>query len=389
MKKIYLFSICIISFLTISCSKTDSRVEAQDNEACLVTINPIGEITTSENPLSKAATNNIYLLQVYQNDTSYACGLFDDLSKMKVYLHKGNVYKLIVSVAYDVKNLLPISSNKLSYGTKTNNSCFDLEFKCSAIKDNSLIYHWNQYNNRTVRSNQIDISELYSSGVNPKVDLNTTIYNYLPHNLNSYGFYYYTSAGRDAVYYPEGGGWSKTASVYFIKCLLPDISKAFLFGEQNPTNVNDWFYGETTFIPSGDFQTLDMNFKRVGFKLKYELNGVTDGQVTVTFVKNSKILTQTTTTTSTYTSDAIFVPFYDIANVWKYPNNYTENIIVSVSWVRGIGITQDLGSKEIPIKRNCLNNVKIELGNNDQGASLNMSTEAESMDTETTDITVE
>ena len=81
-------------FSIFSCTKADIQSK-DENGDCLVTINPVGEISTTDNPLTKVSTSNIYMLQVYQNDTSYAVGLFNDLSLMKVYLRKGELKKAI------------------------------------------------------------------------------------------------------------------------------------------------------------------------------------------------------------------------------------------------------------------------------------------------------
>ena len=54
--------------------------------------------------------------------------------------------------------------------------------------------------------------------------------------------------------------------VYFRKPRLIELGKAIINGEINPITTLDWFYGGTTFTPTGEYQTLDLNFKRVGYK---------------------------------------------------------------------------------------------------------------------------
>ena len=382
MKKIIIITAFLFGILA-SCSKIDIQTK-EDKGDCLVTINPIGEISTSYNPLTKASTDNIYMLHVYQNDTSYAMGLYNDLSKMKVYLHKGLRYKFIISVAYSALDNLPLSSNNanaIEYQYISQPSCYDISFDCCGFS--GMKSDFSGWSSTIIRSNLLcEINSYYGTSY-----LNSTYYSHKPYLLGSTIIKYYKT-------YPSSSSSSsytiQNNYIYHRKAYLPDIGKAKIKNEINPTNLSDWFYGEATFTPNGQYETLDMNFKRVGYKLKYELNGVTDGEVTVTIkTQSGKVLIQNTTNTETYSGDAIFVPYYDIASVYQNPSSYFENLIVSVSWLRGIGVTQDLGSTTIQVKRNNLNRVRISLGNSDAGAAMNLSTEAESMGTESTDITVE
>jgi hypothetical protein len=154
-------------------------------------------------------------------------------------------------------------------------------------------------------------------------------------------------------------------------------TKAMLNNTMYPS-CDGWFYGEAVdYSPTGDYETLDLNFKRVGFKLKYELSGVTDGEVTVKVYNSKRTFIENTTNTSSYVSEEQFIAFYDAQSAWEYADNYSENLTVAVSWKRGIGVTQDLGTKVIQVKRNCLNNIKITLGSDDRNGELNISAESE------------
>lgn len=435
MKKILIVSILMFVFCA-ACTKTEIKIKDHNKGDCLVTINPLGDITTSYSPLTKANTNNIYILQVTQNDTVYASGLFDDLSQVRVYLHKGQQYKFKISAAYGIKN---IDSGRVFYNNKLqffvrDSSSFDLKFNFGLSEEKNIepIGWWHTHDvydhphigyvhsyNICTRSTSAQ-GHIVDTALNKvfNIPLNSLIYAYkypyyMGTRMNGTGnqrkltsaiakkrddmdilddiesYYYYTGTGSSVSPNLNNKEWRH---IYLRSIKYYSIGKAFVLGEKNPTYLDDWFYGETTFTPTGEMEILDMNFKRVGYKLKYELNGVTDGEVTVTIKTPSpdyKILIQNTTNTATYSGDEIFVPFYDIANAFSNATNYQENVVVSVSWLRGIGITQDLGSKTIQVKRNNLNRVRIELGNNDQGAAMSMTTEVESMDTETTDITVE
>lgn len=341
MKKI-IFILAFLIGIISSCSKTDIQKDIQ-NEKCVLSINPVGEITTSENPLTKSSYSRCYLVQVNQNDTSYMMGLFSSLNGLKVFLHKGLRYTFKISAIYDVNVETINSSSSFSSSLSPNINVSSYDFICT------------MYNNGTWYNQKFK----WNVGTgDPKVG--TSYYSAMP------------------------------PISFYKQFKFPNIGKAIIQEEQNPINLTDWFYGEATFTPNGQYETLDMNFKRVGYKLKYELSGVTDGEVTVTLkTQSGKVLIQNTTNTETYSGDAIFVPYYDIASVYQNPSSYFENLIVSVSWLRGIGVTQDLGSTTIQVKRNNLNRVRISLGNSDSGAAMNLSTEAESMGTESTDITVE
>ena len=71
-------------------------------------------------------------------------------------------------------------------------------------------------------------------------------------------------------------------------------------------------------------------------------------------------------------------------------DNYTENLTVSLSWERGVGVTQDLGSKQIQVKRNVMNVVRIQLGADDGDAGIGITTEEETeMESEEVEVPVE
>jgi hypothetical protein len=140
----------------------------------------------------------------------------------------------------------------------------------------------------------------------------------------------------------------------------------------------DWFYGEVNgYVPNGETGTMDVVLKRTGFKLKYELDGVTDGEVTVKVYNSTRTFINNTTNTASYESEEQFIAFYDTYSAWQYADNYTDNMTVAVTWKRSIGVTQDLGKKTIQVKRNCLNNIRITLGSDDKSAGVSLETEAE------------
>lgn len=359
MKKIFIIAISMICIFS-ACNKADMAENAieQEGKDCLVSFNPIGEITTSISPMTKGSTltDDIYLVQVYKGNKKFALGYFDNLESMKLYLKQGGTYRIVVAMVKNAKNLL---------GSRFN------------LQQNS-IYNYN--------TNDSFNFKYYSDNAGCVLD-SYNISWYYPLNRYQYAFknqfeYYSYSSSTELSSRASSNGIS-----YFE---FTQIENACFNGVNYPT-CTDWFYGEVNnYTPTGDYETLDMSFKRVGFKLKYELSGVTDGEVTVRVYNNTRTFIQNTTNTSTYSSDTQFIAFYDAKSAWQYADDYSENMDVAVVWKRGIGVTQDLGKKTIQVKRNCLNNIKIALGSDDRGAGVSMSMESESsMGNLNTDIPVQ
>lgn len=372
MKKI--FAIISVLWIFVACSKQEIiEQEAQD---CLVTINLVGEITTSEESLTKSvpSTNDLYVVQVYNGSDPFACGVFDDMSLCRLYLKKGSSYSFRICMVRDAKNYLGEDFNLINNGVRTYRSIY------------------------------------YSSSTNP---FSAPLYD-IPRELSSSGYYYYyynfitgpyymTGAyGHDYGiedhsnrwnYYPINRMWYNSNGYvnYYQGSTDTDmaahLSESFRFGQIRAGRINevsyptctDWFYGEVNgYTPNGQTATMDIVLRRTGFGLKYELSGVTDGEVTVKVYNDTRTFIENTTNTSSYESEEQFIAFYDTYSAWQYADDYTENMTVAVTWKRSIGVTQDLGTKVIQVRRNCLNNIKITLGSDDKSAGLSLETEAES-----------
>ena len=332
MKTTKIIASLALASLALSCSKIDSATSSEKD--CLVSLCPAGEITTSESPLTRISdsSNDIYAVQVYKDSKSFACGYFDNAEDMKLYLKTGSTYQVIICLIKDAKTMLGDNFSLTNDGVKGYNQ-------------SALYYYYGNYN------------YYYYYPLNR--------FNYSS-NFNSSKFYYYD--GSTATSLSTG-----SSSYTFEKIKLGYFDSVYY-----PT-CTDWFYGEVNdYTPTGDYNTMSVELKRTGFQLKYELSGVTDGNVTVNIYNSTRTFIENTTNTASYTSDTQFIAFKDAYSAWLYADNYTENLSVSVSWERGIGVTQDLGTKTIQVKRNCLNNVRITLGSDDRGAGVNLTTEAES-----------
>lgn len=152
----------------------------------------------------------------------------------------------------------------------------------------------------------------------------------------------------------------------------------------------DRFYGELDNYTPTENGEVAIDLKRTAFGLKYEVSGVTDGTVSVKIENSSRTFFENTEITSEYESEERIFSFNDVYSAWKYANNYTESITVSASWARGVGITQDLGSKTVQIKRNAMNIIRLKLGSVDYDGNIGIEVEEETdMNEETVTGTLE
>ena len=332
MKKFYVLLFLAITTLLAGCNQIDPG-QGTDEEDCVVSLKFGGEITVSESPLTKVSSDDLYLVQIYRGTSAFAFGFFDQ-TDIRFNLKKGTTdkYRIIVST---IKNGKAVFATQYS---SVNNS----------IDPNS------------------DSFDLYNYGYAYYIAIN---------------FPYYNSVKTLRYYSDKNSTQLKTISESN-KYYLSRIEFATKYMSSSGRDYNpacyDWFYGEINdYSPTGEYETLNMDLKRVGFKLKYELSGVTDGEVTVKVYNDNKTFIDNTTSTATYSSEPQFYAFYEARNAWLYADDYMENMTLSVSWLRGIGVTEDYGTKTIQIKRNCLNNIKISLGSNDQSAGMNLTVESE------------
>ena len=137
------------------------------------------------------------------------------------------------------------------------------------------------------------------------------------------------------------------------------------------------YYAQVTdYVPAED-GVINMDLKITGFGLKYQVAGLSDGSVSLVIQNSNKTFVNESAITTNMTSDGQVFAFNDIYNAWLYADNYTENLTVSIQWTRGIGITQDLGSKVIQVKRGQMNIVHITLGASDNSANIGIEVEAE------------
>lgn len=140
----------------------------------------------------------------------------------------------------------------------------------------------------------------------------------------------------------------------------------------------DRYYGEVDNYTPTENGVVNMDLKRTAFGLQYKVSGVSDGTVTVTINNRKESFFTKSDITADYTSEEKVITFNDVYYAWLYADNYTEKVTVSASWARGIGITQDLGSKEVVVKRNRMNIIHIKLATDESGNNLGIDVESDS-----------
>lgn len=203
--------------------------------------------------------------------------------------------------------------------------------------------------------------------------------------------------GKNVIYFGSSDGYTNNYPFCVsIKNTVVKCSNSFAYSQNSFTSLGagqittknnktimrypevDWYYGEFDNYTPMENGVVNIELKHTVFGLRYEVNGVTDGTVTIKIGNSERVFFNKADITSDYTSDGSIFAFYDIRSSWLYADNYTENLTVSVKWVRGIGITQDLGSKSIQIKRNIMNVVRIKLGADGSDSSVGITTEDDS-----------
>lgn len=144
----------------------------------------------------------------------------------------------------------------------------------------------------------------------------------------------------------------------------------------------DRFYGELDNYTPIENGVANIDLKRTAFGLQYKVSGVSDGTVTITIRNGYETFFTKSDIAADYTSEEKVITFGDVYSAWQYADNYTEKVTVSASWARGIGITQNLGSKEVVVKRNRMNIIHIKLATDESGNNLGIDVESDDMNNE-------
>ena len=134
MKKIFLLMFAAICFAACGGDENSIPGVTPDEpnttpKEFLVSLGFSGEITSiEEGPLSRAATNDLYGIQVYSSPASaddyrpYAYGLFDSKDGMVIKLLEGYKYKFVSSMVVDGKQKIESYDYGISYWSPFNTS---------------------------------------------------------------------------------------------------------------------------------------------------------------------------------------------------------------------------------------------------------------------------
>ena len=158
-----------------------------------------------------------------------------------------------------------------------------------------------------------------------------------------------------------------------------DLSTTTSYGE------GETFYGRLTDYTPSVGGTATISMINVSFGLSYEIAGLTDGSITLTVSNDTQTFISESGITESSTEEYMFT-FMDAYSVWQYPDDYTEEVNIAVTWQREIGITQDLGSVSAQVKRNTMNVIRITLSDEDYDSTIGITTEE---DTGMTEVTVD
>lgn len=359
MKKIVII-LAMAAFL-FGCDKEFSSDNLND-DVFTVNLTLSGEVSVTEEPLTKSiSSNDLVGIQVYQNDVPYAYGLFDDASKMSINLHTGKEYTFKSQIIKGGKSKLPrisMSSGQPCYGNY------------------GQLHTGKQGDYYTSYRILPDIRHFKS-----------TVYYFIP-NIMGYGEPFCFNDIASPVY----TGFSEYTTLkigYQIYYQFPDehklsrrvtqvidITNQFIYDSNNSMNITtsvirtfndnslniDRYYGEATFKNvTGEVNAFAINMKHLVYGLQCNVTGVSDGTASVIIKNGDNTLLEKADISGEYHSEKMMFGFSDMHSAWQYSDDYSENVTVSLTWHRGVGITQDLGSAVVQVKRNCMNVINVSL----------------------------
>lgn len=220
MKRIFIYIIASINLLCLSCSESQDTLT---EEEVTVTLNLTGDflIDVAQDPITKASSDDLYAVNVYRGDSSYASGLFDDISAMNVTLLSGYTYKFTCCL---VKN----GKSKLYYG------------KAFGKEDKGYAYPFQRGSESDLRPTPIENEFLYSTTF-------PGLTNGAAHILNVS---------------PTTGATTSNATQY--------------------ASINR-YYGETSGYRPVHNGIVEIALKRVTFGVRIEVEGLKEGKLKVSF----------------------------------------------------------------------------------------------------------
>ncbi len=327
--------ILLAIFATIiftGCNK-EPIFESERGDFIPVSLSVSGEVSVQESPIFTRSENtgsrDLYGVQVLQDGQYYAYGLFDNISDMHLYLHTGQRYKVLCCMVRNAKDVI-------NHYRITSSSGYDPQYTV-VLRVNERSYSLYRNNGWSGYSYPFALNGKGNSGNSRfgrlnDVDINSFIYS------NTTGMPFLSERATDVS---SENNWNANQICY------PSVLR---------------YYGESDeYLINASAQIISFPLKHVGFGIKYTVTGVTDGSAAITIKNNDKIFFTKNDINSSFSSEEKVFQFSDVESAYAYADNYTENITVSMTWLRGVGVNQDLGSQVVQVKRNAMNYIKVAL----------------------------
>lgn len=316
------------TIIFIGCNK-EPIFESERGDLIPVSLSVSGEVSVQESPIFTRSENtesrDLYGVQVLQDGQPYACGLFDNISDMQVYLHSGKSYKILCTLVKNGKDIIDYYSFSATPGYISYRSVGTV-------------------NNKTYQIQVVNKQEGFSFPFALFVST-TSVYNGRVFGLGNSFIY----SSQERLSFLSDGAVDNDGSM---------TSNSGYIGYPNITR----YYGESdNYIAHSSGQIISIPMKHVGFGIKYTVTGVTDGSAAITIKNNDKTFFTKNDINSSFSSEEKVFQFSDVESAYAYADNYTENITVSMTWLRGVGVNQDLGSQVVQVKRNAMNYIKVAL----------------------------
>lgn len=338
MAKKFLFFVFL--FLIFGCTENEIFDSTNENGEELVRVsldfNPITILAKTRS--IQLGVNDLIGVQVYKNISGYyypwAHGLFSGSNPINIDLIKNEIYKFQYCIITEGKSLF-------------------------------------------------STTDIISEGIESKVSYRNIVKEYgytAPFYLTGYAKITKQKWDLYDVRWVSAGSWEEN-----ITNLPAPLKNLFIFTQYEyytdlfsnfDDNIQtDVLYGEKTgYIPKeNDLLLLPVN--RAAFGLCFKISGITDGSVTILLKNNTRTFYRATVQED-FTSREFMFSWMNTKQALIDGDNYEENATLSLSWARGNGVTEDLGSINIKLKNNKMNILNISLGANDGKASLGFSLES-------------
>lgn len=365
----------IIAFATIVSSCTGDLSDFQNSDDLIpFDLSLSGEVSTIEEPLTKSEESKALLgIQVYQNGSPYAWGLFDNTNGLSIYLHSGSEYSIICQYIKNGKETLKLFNQSTDATTP------------SYILNDQDTYKTTE----GTSSHPVTVTHTYWKSLTsgPKLaTYNGEYYNFhrcsngygKPFNLIDHyspgGSYWCTSYyKKNSSHYERSYDDGTVYSTYTV-CA---ITNGFVYDNTNTINVAssnvtmspsssesiDRYYGESgTFIASPEYgSNIMLDMKHLVYILQCNVTGVSDGTASISIWGGGRTLFSKDSISGEYHSGDLMFAISDMQGAWQYSDNYIENVTINMKWMRGVGVLQDLGSQVVQVKRNSKNVINVSL----------------------------